>query len=210
MDTKSPDQSQTSDQALTLYTIGHSNLSAAEFLALLNTHHITTLVDVRSAPYSKYVPHFGKRELETFLKSRGVNYRYAGEVLGGRPKQADVYKNSELPDQETKREDFLELVQYEEIMKRDWYQKSLRHLLSIVRDEAQSGGHVAIMCSEGNPRDCHRHHLIARSLIDPHVRVLEDTVAVCHILKDGTLETLTPADFEPPKPDHKQLSLWGE
>ncbi|MFN8373406.1 MAG: DUF488 domain-containing protein [Anaerolineae bacterium] len=164
------------------------------------------MVDVRSAPYSKYVPHFGKRELEAFLKEHDVVYRYAGEVLGGRPKQADVYKNSAVPDQDTKREDFLELVQYEEIMKRDWYHKALRHLLTIVRDESASGGRVAIMCSEANPLECHRHHLITRSLLDPHVRVLEDEVVVCHILRDGALETVTPAAFD--KPAGKQLSLW--
>jgi uncharacterized protein (DUF488 family) len=194
----------------TLYTIGHSNLSAEEFLSLLNTHHITTLVDVRSAPYSKYVPHFGKRELEAFLTERGVHYRYAGEILGGRPKQADVYKNNELPDENTKREDFLKLVQYEEIMKQEFYQKGVRHLLNIIAEEAKNSGRVAIMCSEGNPRECHRHHLIARSLIDPNVRVLQENVEVCHILKDGSLETLTPAAFETPKPNNQQLSLWGD
>jgi uncharacterized protein (DUF488 family) len=200
----------TSNEQPTLYTIGHSNLSADDFLSLLNTHHITTLVDVRSAPYSKYVPHFGKRELESFLTERSVNYRYAGEILGGRPKQAEVYKNNEVPDENTKREDFLKLVQYEEIMKQDWYQKAILHLLNIVRDDAKNSGRVAIMCSEGNPRECHRHHLIARSLIDPKVRILQENVEVCHILKDGTLETLTPATFETPKPNNQQLSLWGE
>lgn len=197
-------------QSLTLYTIGHGNISADDFLQHLRQHGITVLVDVRSAPYSRYVPHFNKHTIEAFLKERGIDYRYGGEYLGGRPTQADAYKNNELPDQSTKRENFLKLVQYEEIMKRDWYQKGIRHLLNIVRDEAKSGGHVAIMCSEGNPRECHRHHLISRSLIDPQVRVVDDNVQINHILKDGTLETLSPSAFEPTKPDQQQLSLWGE
>ena len=48
------------------------------------------------------------------------------------------------------------------------------------------------MCSEEDPRRCHRHHLIARSL-------LELGIEVGHIRRDGTVE---PATAEP-----RQLSL---
>jgi hypothetical protein len=52
------------------------------------------------------------------------------------------------------------------------------------------------MCSEGNPLDCHRHHLIARSLVDPLVKVTNDQVVVMHIKRDGTLEAVKPDDFK--------------
>lgn len=66
-------------ESLTLFTIGHGNQTLEQFLALLQQHHIRVLVDVRSAPYSKYVPHFNKSRLETYLRDNGLDYRYATE-----------------------------------------------------------------------------------------------------------------------------------
>ena len=37
-----------SEETLTLYTIGHSNIPLNDFLALLHSHNIKVLVDVRS------------------------------------------------------------------------------------------------------------------------------------------------------------------
>ncbi len=34
----------------TIYTIGHSNTSAREFINILKHHNIETVIDVRSAP----------------------------------------------------------------------------------------------------------------------------------------------------------------
>jgi uncharacterized protein (DUF488 family) len=179
----------------TLYTIGHSDLAAPDFLRLLRQHNIYLLFDVRSAPYSKFVPHFNKRELEAFLKRNGVDYLYGGDHLGGRPAQTDVYKGGQVPDKDTKREEFLDLVQYEEVMQRNWYQAAIQRLLQVVHGTAQKGGNVAIMCSEGNPRECHRHHLIVRSLIDPKLRIVDTDVEAIHILKDGTAEIVSPSEF---------------
>ena len=69
---------------LTLFTIGHSNLSAETFVAHLKRHNITTLVDVRSHPVSRRFPHFNKDALETSLPEAGIAYRFAGKYLGGR------------------------------------------------------------------------------------------------------------------------------
>jgi hypothetical protein len=54
------------------------------------------------------------------------------------------------------------------------------------------------MCSEADPHQCHRHHLITRSLIDPRLKVVDAEVEVRHILKDGTLETPKATEFEEP------------
>jgi uncharacterized protein (DUF488 family) len=184
-------------QALELYTIGHSGLSNEAFLALLAQHGITVLVDVRSVPYSRNLPHFNKHELSTFLESNGVAYRFAGDYLGGRPAHADVYKSNELPDQDTKRQEFLQLVQYEEVMKRDWYQKGIARLIDILKEQMLKGGKTAIMCSEGNPLECHRHHLIARSLVDSQVKILHNLdIMIHHILKNGELTTVDETMFD--------------
>ncbi len=193
---------------LTLYTIGHSNLAPDDFLAALRQHNIMVLVDVRSAPYSRYVPHFSKDKLEAYLKANGVDYRFAGEFLGGQPKDETVYKHQVVPDEDTKREKFLKLVDYEAIMQRDWYRRGIQRLLEIVAEAVSTQTQVAIMCSEGNPLECHRHHLITRSLIDPPVKVTDQEVKVVHIVKDGNIEIVDMAAFAVHNQTPNQLRLF--
>lgn len=181
-------------EALQLYTVGHSNISAEDFLALLKTHNIRTLVDVRSTPASQYVPHFNRRELEHFVKASGLDYRFAGEFLGGRPTEASHYKAQEIPDADTKRGDFLKLVDYVAMMQDERFGRGITRLIEIIR-ETQANGNTAIMCSESDPRECHRHHLITRALIDPNVKVITTPVTVYHILKDGTTQEVNPTEF---------------
>jgi uncharacterized protein (DUF488 family) len=185
------------DEAITLYTIGHSNITANDFLALLQQHNINVVVDVRSAPFSKYSTQYNKGDLHAFLDKNRVDYRFAGKHLGGRPPHADVYEDNKLPDKEAKRQDFLQSVQYKKVMQRDWYQKGISHLIRIIQETTKQGGNVAIMCSEGNPQECHRHHLIARSLIDKKVKFIKDIdVNVHHILKGGSLQSVNESMFE--------------
>lgn len=185
-----------------LYTVGHGNLTTAQFAELLSQQQIHLLIDVRSAPFSKYVPHFNKPSLEKWLPDTGIAYRYAGQVLGGRPTQPEVYRLATKIDSDTQRDDFLKLVDYEAVMRQDWYQKGVKRLMQLV---AETAGKVTLMCSELNPHECHRHHLIARSLLDPSVRVVETPVTVSHILKDGALEIVTEKTFADTP---RQLSLF--
>jgi Protein of unknown function, DUF488 len=50
-----------------LFTIGHSNHSIETFITLLQQHEITVVADVRSHPYSRYVPHFNPNQLKSAL-----------------------------------------------------------------------------------------------------------------------------------------------
>jgi hypothetical protein len=178
-----------------LYTIGHSNVSDVEFLDTLKCHEIGVLIDVRSKPYSRHFPQFNKQMLETLLKSQNIEYRFAGEYLGGRPDDPSVYKTQQLPDQGVERTDFLDLVQYEEVMKRDWYSKGVNRLLEVIHQASEQGRKTAIMCSEGDPSQCHRHYLIARSLVDSRVKVTRANIEVRHILKDGTIQVVDESVF---------------
>src|SRR5262245_51723499 len=74
-----------------IFTIGHSNHPLDTFLALLTQHGIDVLADVRSAPFSRYVPHFNKPNLEQALATTPVKYLYLGQELGGRPEGAEFY-----------------------------------------------------------------------------------------------------------------------
>lgn len=157
-----------------LYTIGHSNHSLEQFIRLLEENGIMTLVDVRSAPYSRYNPHFNKDDLANALRERDIQYAYAGKYLGGRPTDPGCYKSRLLPAEGA---DYLHEVDYPEVMKRDWFLKGIARLLEMA-DEQTS----AVLCSEENPVQCHRHHLIAKYLLAHHPEV-----NVRHIRGDGSV-----------------------
>lgn len=167
-----------------LYTIGHSNHPLDDFLGLLKQHAITDLVDIRSAPQSRFSPHFNKKRLESTLPEHGMIYHFRGEALGGRPKDPSVYTG--------------EKADFGLVMQREWYQAGIRDLLTLLQQVEAHAGRVAIMCSEGDPDQCHRHHLIARSLLDPQVKIVGDEIGVeiVHILKDGDLRPISAEDFE--------------
>jgi uncharacterized protein (DUF488 family) len=60
--------------AVQLYTIGHSNHSVETLIQLLAGNGVAQVVDVRSAPYSRYNPQFNRTDLEAALGAHGVRY----------------------------------------------------------------------------------------------------------------------------------------
>lgn len=157
-----------------LFTIGHSNHSLEKLLRLLDDNGIELLVDVRTAPYSRYNAQFNRESLEAALVRHGIEYAYAGKYLGGRPTDPTCYKSRTLPAEGT---DYLHEVDYPEVMRREWFIKGMDRLLELA-DERRT----AIMCSEEDPAACHRHHLIAAYLMDEHPHV-----EVQHIRADGSV-----------------------
>ena len=92
-----------------LYTIGHSNHSIEKFASLLDENGIALLVDVRTAPYSRYNPQFNKENLAHALSEHWIEYAYAGKFLGGRPSDPTCYKDAKLPEEGAH---YLHLVDY--------------------------------------------------------------------------------------------------
>ncbi|GAB5046758.1 DUF488 domain-containing protein [Thermodesulfovibrio sp. TK110] len=79
-----------------IYTIGTSNRSIEEFIEILKTYRIKTVIDVRSFPISKKFPHFSKDNLSEILKNEGFEYIYLGRELGGFRKGGyEAYMNTE-------------------------------------------------------------------------------------------------------------------
>ncbi len=180
-----------------IYTIGHSNITSDRLIELLKQHHVQTLVDVRSAPYSQWATQFNRETLAQTLAECGIRYAYAGEYLGGRPKDPTCYKNGVVPEGKA---NYLELVVYPEVAKRPWYRKGIARLMQLADD-----GPAAVMCSEEDPSHCHRHHLIAQTLLEMGVTVL-------HIRGTGELERArTLAEEAADRPDEpQQLSLFDD
>lgn len=160
-------------EPLTIYTIGHSNVPAYKIVELLKSQGIEVLVDVRSSPYSKHVSQFNREMIQSVLNQAGIDYKFAGEYLGGRPKDPTCYKSGQLP---TGHVDFLHEVDYPAVMTKEWYQKGINRLLEIAADSR-----TAIMCSEEDPARCHRQHLISQTLLHIGIEVL-------HIRGNGQLQ----------------------
>ena len=178
-----------------LYTIGHSNHSLEKFIQLLDDNGIMTLVDVRTAPYSRYNPQFNKENLERVLVRHNIQYAYAGKFLGGRPSDPSCYKNHQLPSEDA---DYLHEVDYPEVMKRPWFTQGIKQLLELADQDL-----TAIMCSEENPAECHRHHLIAKYLSARHPEVV-----VYHIRGDGIVFRASSLSVSVNEPHSEQLSLF--
>jgi uncharacterized protein (DUF488 family) len=70
----------------TLFTIGHSTRTLEELIQALQAHSIETLVDIRSFPMSRRLPHFNRESLEKTLPAAGIQYVWMKE-LGGRRKK---------------------------------------------------------------------------------------------------------------------------
>ena len=147
---------------LQIHTIGHSDHDTATFIALLRRHDITLVVDVRSQPYSRWTPQFNREILARDLEEAGVAYVYLGDALGGRPSDPALYD----PGQER--------PNYRRVEQTNAYQAGIDRLLDLARAEQ-----VAVMCSEGDHRQCHRHLLVTQTLLARDVHVL-------HIQPDGT------------------------
>lgn len=66
----------------TIFTIGHSTHPFDEFAAMLEAHDIAQLVDVRTIPKSRRMPHFSSESLALELPARGIDYAHL-KALGG-------------------------------------------------------------------------------------------------------------------------------
>src|SRR5436853_5263912 len=81
---------------VTLYTIGHSTRTQADFLELLRAHEIATLVDIRAFPASRRLPHFNRENLQAALGADGIGYVWMKELGGRRAKQREDSPNLAL------------------------------------------------------------------------------------------------------------------
>lgn len=147
-----------------VYTVGHSNHPAEVFLGLMLRHGVEEVVDVRSAPHSRYNPQFNRKALQAALAAAGVGYVFMGEELGGRPANPSCY------DSEGR-------VQYDRLAETEAFKGGVRQVVRWAGERR-----LALMCSEKEPLACHRTLLIAQVLA-------ARGLAVAHMLADGNLES---------------------
>jgi uncharacterized protein (DUF488 family) len=140
-----------------IYTLGHSNHTAERFFELLAPFGVTHVIDVRSIPFSRHVPHFNRETFRKVTEEHGLTYEWWGESLGGM--KADGSGRT-----------------------LEGGESFTRAIESLSKRFGGHDGQVAVLaCAEGDPRKCHR-----STLIGPALRALpNDGVDVQHILPDG-------------------------
>jgi uncharacterized protein (DUF488 family) len=148
----------------TVWTVGHSNHELEAFVALVQRHQIAYLVDVRSYPYSRFAPHFNREELQPTMEASGIRYLFLGLALGGRPQHDDQF-------------DAKGHALYGEMARAPAFTEAIDRLLHGAPEHR-----LALLCSCGQPRECHRRLLVGKVLCDRGAEL-------CHILPDGGVLT---------------------
>lgn len=110
-----------------IFTLGTSNRTPEEFLALLAHYGIQLLADVRRFPTSRF-EHFKRENLARLCDEAGVEYVYLGDALGG-------YRAGGYP----------------AYMGTEAFRAGLENLEALARDRL-----TAVTCSERLPWRCHR------------------------------------------------------
>ncbi|MBX7236565.1 MAG: DUF488 domain-containing protein [Caldilineales bacterium] len=155
-----------------VYTIGYGARTIDAFLDLLAGYEIGYLIDIRSAPYSRFKPEFGREALERELRRRGIRYVFLGQQLGGRPDDPDCYVEDGGEGEGARK------VDYERVKQKDFYQQGLGRVKNAFDQQLR----VVLMCSEGKPENCHRSKLIGASLEAMGI-------SVAHIDENDELQT---------------------
>jgi uncharacterized protein (DUF488 family) len=127
---------------ITIWTIGHSTRTEKKFKDILLAHEIKALVDVRSFPGSRRLPHFNKANLSESLEKIGIQYHHEPR-LGGRRRPRKDSKNTGLRNDGFRG--------YADHMETDEFKEGIRALLEIAKQ-----GRTAFMCAEAVYLRCHR------------------------------------------------------
>ncbi len=162
-------------KAVTVFTIGHSIRTIAEFGALLGEAGIQMVVDVRSIPRSRTNPQFNREVLPATLAGFGVGYRHIPELGGRRHRPRDAPPS---PNTFWRNESFRNYADYAAT---DAFKVGITRLRDLANLQR-----CAIMCSEALWWRCHR-----RIISD---YLLAQGIAVLHIMGPHKMDpaTLTP------------------
>lgn len=127
----------------TLFTIGHSTRSLDELVEALRAHGVKRLVDIRSFPMSRRLPHFNRESLEQELPKRALEYVWMKELGGRRKKIRDDSPNTAL-----RSESFRNYADY---MLTPEFRQAVGELVRLADEKP-----TAYMCAERVYFRCHR------------------------------------------------------
>ena len=132
-----------------IYTIGHSTRPIDEFIAMLNAHGVTRLIDVRTVPKSRHNPQYNLDALEQRLQDAGIGYEHMKALGGLRRPRKESHNTGWRNESFRGYADYMQTVEFA---------SALEALMGAAAQEA-----VVVMCAEAVPWRCHR-SLIADAL----------------------------------------------
>jgi uncharacterized protein (DUF488 family) len=134
----------------TVCTIGHSNRSIEEFIALLKQNAIDCVLDIRTVPKSRHNPQFGQDQLPGSLAAAGIGYRYLAGLGGLRRPRPDSpnggWRNTSFRG-------------YADYMQTEEFAQNVDTVVALAENTR-----CALMCAEAVPWRCHR-SLVADALL---------------------------------------------
>lgn len=124
------------------FTIGYSGRKTDEIIALLKQHGVRTVVDIRQNAVSMYRPELSKGNLCQLLQENGMCYAHEPRLGVPRDIRAKAI--------ETGSRDVIWA----------WYDENVVASLLSLHSFLNGFEHpVALMCTEIDPHECHRHRL---------------------------------------------------
>jgi uncharacterized protein (DUF488 family) len=148
-----------------IFTVGHSTLPIADFVALLEAYGIACLADIRTVPRSRHNPQFNGDELDKSLGANKIAY-VAMPALGGLR-----HPRKDSPNAGWRNKGFRGYADY---MQTPAFAAGLDALIAL--SQAQR---TAIMCAEAVPWRCHR-SLVADALGVREIPVVEILTATSY------------------------------
>jgi uncharacterized protein (DUF488 family) len=149
-----------------LVTVGHGTMSREGFAELLRDAGVEQVVDVRSFPGSRHNPQFAREQIESWLPTDGVTYRWESRLGGFRRPRADsanvALRNSSFRG-------------YADHMATAEFREALDALIGLAGDRV-----TTVMCAETLWWRCHR-RLIADAAVLVH------SLETVHLGHDGRL-----------------------
>lgn len=185
---------------MTIFTIGHSTRSLDDFIALLHSHGINRLADIRTVPKSRRHPHFAGDALARSLPAEDVAYRHFPGLGGLRKPKRDSTNTGWRHEGFRGYADYMQTAEFARALEEliDWARGGPERaapqldndVMSVQRatpqlheDVARAEGavppgnvarafqaRVAIMCAEALWWRCHR-QLVADALVAPGIEV---------------------------------------
>ena len=153
----------------TVYTIGHSTRTIAEFAGLLNASAVKIVADVRSMPRSRRNPQFNIDVLPGTLAEFGIEYQHVAELGGRRHRPRDAPPSPNVFWRETSFRNYADYA-----MTEPFGIGMARLRLSAAHNNC------AIMCSEAVWWRCHRRiisdYLLAEGYVVLHIMGNHKTV----------------------------------
>lgn len=143
-------------QKPTIFTIGHSTRTLADFMSILQAFDIQEVVDIRTIPKSRHNPQFNEEHLKIMLPKHHIGYMHLTALGGLRHTNADSINTGWHNKSFRGYADYMQTPEFE---------TGIEKLCALAQKK-----NVVIMCAEAVPWRCHR-SLVGDALLVRHFEI---------------------------------------